>query len=61
MSALTILNILVVDCHVIITVVAAVLVVEANGVHELVDGRALVDAAVGVQREPLHASDGADV
>lgn len=61
MSALTILNILVVDCHVIITVVAAVLVVEANGVHELVDDRALVHAAVRVQGDPLLASDGAHV
>lgn len=60
-SLLTCLHIFVVNSDIGVTVVAAVLVVEANGVHELVDDRALVHAAVRVQGDPLLASDGAHV
>ena len=45
-----------VDSDVIITVVAAVFMVEADSVHQLVDGCAHVDAAVDVKRDALFAS-----
>merc|ERR1712212_43511 len=55
------LHILVVDGDVVVTVVTLVLVVEANGVHQFVDGCTYIDAAVGIQGDPLHPTNGSHV
>ena len=46
---------------VVVAVVAAVLVVKADGVHQLVDDSTYIDAAIDVKRDALLASDTAHV
>lgn len=59
--SVTLLDVFVVDVDIVIAVISCMFVVEADGVHQLVDDCADVDTAVGVQGDSLPSANGAHI